>query len=213
MNNGVNETNNFNNQNTTLEPVLQPITNTDTPVLQPVQPVATPAISPVVSQVQAPVMNTIVAEGDNIQPVESGEVIQSIPGVIVAPPQQGGTVKPNPVQTLSEEVKEEVKEEVAQETVVDTNNQNNDTNNINGNGIKKNTLTKILLFIVIVLIGVITSIFSCLRQRNFILVLLYKSPSGLLLYWTCNNLYSLIKNVFMKALKIKEKEIKINNQF
>lgn len=159
MNNGVNETNNLNNQNTTLEPVLQPITNTDTPVLQPVQPEVVPVMTPVVdtqvNQNEIPVVTAPVQEGDNIQPVESGEVVQNIPGVIVAPPQQGGTVKPNPVQTLSEEVKEEVKEEVAQETVADTNNQNNDTNNINGNGKKKNTLTKILLFIVIVLIGVI----------------------------------------------------------
>ncbi|MGN0319139.1 MAG: membrane protein insertase YidC [Lachnospira sp.] len=33
------------------------------------------------------------------------------------------------------------------------------------------------------------------------LVLLYQSPSGLVLYWTMNNLYSLLKNVFMKLIK------------
>jgi len=33
------------------------------------------------------------------------------------------------------------------------------------------------------------------------LVLLYTSPSGLVLYWTINNLFSLLKNVFLKALK------------
>ena len=30
------------------------------------------------------------------------------------------------------------------------------------------------------------------------LVLLYDSPSGLVIYWTCNNLFSLIKNIFYK---------------
>ena len=30
------------------------------------------------------------------------------------------------------------------------------------------------------------------------LVLLYNSPSGMVLYWTCNNLFSLIKNIVMK---------------
>lgn len=30
------------------------------------------------------------------------------------------------------------------------------------------------------------------------LVLLYNSPSGLVVYWTCNNLFSLVKNVFYK---------------
>lgn len=33
------------------------------------------------------------------------------------------------------------------------------------------------------------------------LILLYNSPSGLVLYWTMNNLYSLLKNVFMKLVK------------
>jgi|GEM_PF-1022512 len=30
------------------------------------------------------------------------------------------------------------------------------------------------------------------------LVLLYKSPSGLLVYWTCNNIFALIKNIFYR---------------
>lgn len=30
------------------------------------------------------------------------------------------------------------------------------------------------------------------------LVLLYKSPSGLVIYWTCNNIFSLVKNIFYK---------------
>lgn len=37
------------------------------------------------------------------------------------------------------------------------------------------------------------------------LVLLYKSPSGLVLYWTMNNIYSLCKNVFMKLIKFKKR--------
>jgi YidC/Oxa1 family membrane protein insertase len=31
------------------------------------------------------------------------------------------------------------------------------------------------------------------------LVLLYNSPSGLVLYWTCNNIFSLVKNILQKA--------------
>lgn len=37
------------------------------------------------------------------------------------------------------------------------------------------------------------------------LVLLYTSPSGLVLYWTCNNIYSLLKNVVMKLIPKREK--------
>lgn len=33
------------------------------------------------------------------------------------------------------------------------------------------------------------------------LVLLYNSPSGLVFYWTLNNLFSLVKNIFMKIVK------------
>ncbi len=32
------------------------------------------------------------------------------------------------------------------------------------------------------------------------LVLLYNSPSGLVLYWTCNQIFSLVKNIFFKLL-------------
>jgi YidC/Oxa1 family membrane protein insertase len=32
------------------------------------------------------------------------------------------------------------------------------------------------------------------------LVLLYGSPSGLVLYWTCNNIFSLLKNIYYKKL-------------
>lgn len=43
------------------------------------------------------------------------------------------------------------------------------------------------------------------------LVLLYNSPSGLVLYWTMNNVYSLLKNVFMKL--IKPKGIRLKNSW
>lgn len=38
------------------------------------------------------------------------------------------------------------------------------------------------------------------------LVLLYQSPAGLVLYWTYNNLFSLGKNIIMKALKLPKKK-------
>lgn len=41
------------------------------------------------------------------------------------------------------------------------------------------------------------------------LVILYKSPSGLVLYWTCNNLFSLFKNIFFKIVKRKRLAINI----
>ncbi len=41
------------------------------------------------------------------------------------------------------------------------------------------------------------------------LVLLYKSPSGLVFYWTLNNVFSLIKNIFSKYLKLSKKTITI----
>ena len=38
------------------------------------------------------------------------------------------------------------------------------------------------------------------------LVLLYQSPAGLVLYWTCNNLFSLGKNIIMKRLPAENKD-------
>lgn len=38
------------------------------------------------------------------------------------------------------------------------------------------------------------------------LVLLYNSPSGMVLYWTCNNIFALVKNIVLKFFPIKEKE-------
>ncbi|MBO4425563.1 MAG: YidC/Oxa1 family membrane protein insertase [Clostridiales bacterium] len=37
------------------------------------------------------------------------------------------------------------------------------------------------------------------------LILLYNSPSGMVLYWTCNNLFALVKNIVLKFFPIKEK--------
>ena len=37
------------------------------------------------------------------------------------------------------------------------------------------------------------------------LILLYNSPSGMVLYWTCNNLFALVKNILLKFFPIKEK--------
>jgi hypothetical protein len=36
------------------------------------------------------------------------------------------------------------------------------------------------------------------------LVLLYNSPSALVLYWTCNNIYNLVKNIVLKNEKLKK---------
>jgi len=36
------------------------------------------------------------------------------------------------------------------------------------------------------------------------LVLLYNSPSALVLYWTCNNIYNLVKNIVFKKIKFKK---------
>lgn len=38
------------------------------------------------------------------------------------------------------------------------------------------------------------------------LVILYNSPSILVIYWTCNNLFSLVKNIIMKAVPKREKK-------
>lgn len=47
----------------------------------------------------------------------------------------------------------------------------------------------------------------------FFLVLLYDSPSGLVLYWTCNNLFSLLKNLFFKIKKNRRLVINIVSAF
>ena len=42
----------------------------------------------------------------------------------------------------------------------------------------------------------------------FFLIILYPSPSGLVFYWTMNNLFSLVKNIVKALYKPKEREIK-----
>ena len=42
------------------------------------------------------------------------------------------------------------------------------------------------------------------------LVLLYNSPSGLVLYWTCNNIYSLVKNIVSKFIDKKRNKQETN---
>ena len=37
------------------------------------------------------------------------------------------------------------------------------------------------------------------------LVLLYRSPSGMVIYWTCNNIYSLVKNIINRIISSKKK--------
>ncbi|MBE7068967.1 MAG: membrane protein insertase YidC [Ruminococcaceae bacterium] len=44
------------------------------------------------------------------------------------------------------------------------------------------------------------------------LVLLYNSPSGMVLYWTCNNLFSLIKNIVMKLISKKKSAPKVEKK-
>lgn len=41
------------------------------------------------------------------------------------------------------------------------------------------------------------------------MILLYNSPAGLVLYWTCNNVFSLCKNIYTKLVKDKNKGNKI----
>lgn len=157
MNNGVNETNNLNNQNTTLEPVLQPIPAPVTPEAVPAAPVVNQAVmQPVVQTVQQPVMAPVV---ETVAPtpvvasvaVEDEAVVQNIPGVIVAPPQHGGMDKPNPIAPLPGtevvEEKEEVEEKVeeAPAVVVD------DTPKKK----KKNILARFFFLIILVMGGVI----------------------------------------------------------
>jgi YidC/Oxa1 family membrane protein insertase len=45
------------------------------------------------------------------------------------------------------------------------------------------------------------------------LVLLYSSPAGLVLYWTCNNVFSLIKNIFLKKLRHPQETFSIISAF
>ena len=89
MNNGVNNTNNLNNQNNAVPAV--PVT--------PVVPNNATAVP-----VQQTAVQSVVASPLEVatQPVvdEANMALQTIPGVIVAPPQNNGMDKPNPIQPL-----------------------------------------------------------------------------------------------------------------
>lgn len=167
MNNGVNNSNNLNNQNSMEQPVLQPLPNNNVeptqsaaPVMQPVMQTsnvnaAQPMVNPtfvveqnVTTPVQPEVQTAIVPSDNN----EEEAVVQNIPGVIVAPPQHGGMDKPNPIQPLpgteveTEPVTEAVQEEVVTEVVQDDNGKKKK---------KKNKLARFYLLIILILIGVI----------------------------------------------------------
>ena len=47
--------------------------------------------------------------------------------------------------------------------------------------------------------------FQLLAMAAVFLVLLYNSPSGMVLYWTCNNLFSLVKNIINRIVSSKKK--------
>lgn len=140
MNNGVNETNNLNNQNTTVQPGIQSVLINTQPVQQPVvQSVITPVVQQPVQAV-APVIDN--ANQDEV-------VVQNIPGVVVAPPQQGGMAKPNPVvpvQTTEAPV-EVVQEEVKVEEAVQVDNEPKKK--------KKNGLARFFFLIIFIMGGVI----------------------------------------------------------
>ena len=42
-------------------------------------------------------------------------------------------------------------------------------------------------------------------MAGLFLVLLYRSPSGMVIYWTCNNLFSLVKNIINRIISSKKK--------
>jgi len=44
------------------------------------------------------------------------------------------------------------------------------------------------------------------------LVLLYNSPAGLVLYWTCNNIYNLVKNIIVNILKNKGQKERVESK-
>ena len=111
MNNGVNDTNNINGQNTNVVPAVpvvpQQVPAAPAPVV-PTQPVV-PA-QPIVTAVSVVEPATVAQEA--VEPIFA-PVEQTIPGVIVAPPQNGGMDAPKPIQPL------EVATEPATEVVVE----------------------------------------------------------------------------------------------
>lgn len=122
MNNGVNDTNNLNVENNGVVPSvptgLQTLDSTNVPV-QPVAPVATQpvvAAAPVVETTE-PVVEPATVASEAVEPIFA-PVEQNIPGVVVAPPQDGGMAAPNPIQPLEVET-EPPTEAVVEEKVVE----------------------------------------------------------------------------------------------
>lgn len=167
MNNGVNNSNNLNNQNSMEQPVLQPLQNNNVVPTQPASPVMQPVMqTPVVNTAQPVVNAASVVEQNVTTPVqpevqtavvpsenkeEEETVVQNIPGVIVAPPQHGGMDKPNPIQPLpGTEVETEPVTEAVQEVVTEPVQEDNDKKKK-----KKNKLARFYFLIILILIGVI----------------------------------------------------------
>ena len=118
MNNGVNDTNNINGQNNgvpavpvvpqqvpAVQPVVQPLNAVTGAAVVP-QPVTTATVA-----TQQVVVQATPAE-QSVEPIFA-PVEQNIPGVVVAPPEDGGKAAPKPIQPL------EVETEPATEAVVE----------------------------------------------------------------------------------------------
>ncbi len=108
MNNGVNETNNINGLNANVGPTTPAVP------AAPVVPQQSVAPAPVVTT-EPVVEPATVATPAAVEPIFA-PVEQNIPGVVVAPPQNGGMDKPAPIQPITP-VEEEKKEEVVEEEV------------------------------------------------------------------------------------------------
>ena len=74
-------------------------------------------------------------------------------------------------------------------------------------------LLPIIMTIINIVSGLLYSRAVCLKDRIqmivvalVFLVLLYNSPSGLVFYWTCNNIFSLVKNIVYKLLSSRSKK-------
>ena len=150
MNNGVNDTNNINGQNTNVVPAVpvvpQQVPTASAPVVPtqpvvPAQPVAAP-VAPVVTT--EPVVEPATVAQEAVEPIFA-PVEQNIPGVIVAPPEDGGKAAPRPIQQLEPET-EPVTEAVVEEKAVEE---------VPKKKKKKHFFVKLLLLIIIGLGGYI----------------------------------------------------------
>lgn len=130
MNNGVNDTNNINVQNGGVVPPTN-VQTLDATTAATVVPQQTPAVVPVATQAvtQAvpvtqvapavatePVVEPATVAQEAVEPIFA-PVEQNIPGVIVAPPEDGGKAAPKPIQQLEAET-EPVTEAVVEDKPV-----------------------------------------------------------------------------------------------